>query len=64
MHGWEHYIRGTSRAKRRVLVESRSGWDADADYWVDRILPVPNVGSKLRERKHNPVISFGDGMFS
>jgi hypothetical protein len=51
MHDWEHYIRGTSRAKRRVFGESRSGWDADAVYWVDRILPVPNVGSKLRERK-------------
>lgn len=30
MHGWEHCIRDTSRAKRRVFGKSWNGWNADA----------------------------------
>jgi len=41
MHGWEHCIRDTSQAKRRVFGKNRNSWDVDARQYTGWIGSYP-----------------------
>jgi len=52
-HDWEHCIRDTSRAKRRVLArDGMIGRERPVIYRADEVLLLPDVGSEVEGRKY------------